>query len=45
MVDQKYAQEIKAKKVSVIDLLERFPSVKLPIADFLYMMPPMRTRQ
>ncbi|OLN81295.1 Bifunctional P-450:NADPH-P450 reductase 6 [Colletotrichum chlorophyti] len=40
-----YADEISAKRVSVLDLLERHPSIDLPIGVFLSMMPPMRVRQ
>ncbi|KAF2447682.1 NADPH-cytochrome P450 reductase-like protein [Karstenula rhodostoma CBS 690.94] len=37
--------EITEKRVSVLDLLERFPSVCLPLGPFLKMLPPMRVRQ
>ncbi|KAH6884403.1 cytochrome P450 [Thelonectria olida] len=40
-----YADEIKAKRVSVLDVLERYPSIDLPIGVFLFMMPSMRIRQ
>ena len=40
-----FATEITEKRVSVLDLLERFPSVQLPLAPFLKMNPPMRVRQ
>ncbi|KAF2088699.1 cytochrome P450 [Saccharata proteae CBS 121410] len=40
-----FATEISAKRVSVLDLLERFPSITLPINSFLQMQPPMRVRQ
>lgn len=40
-----YSQEISAKRVSVLDLLERFPSVDLPFSTFLALLPPMRVRQ
>lgn len=40
-----YANEISAKRVSVLDLLERFPSVDLPFSSFLALLPPMRVRQ
>ncbi|KAF7588493.1 hypothetical protein BBP40_005661 [Aspergillus hancockii] len=40
-----YAKEISAKTVSVLDLLERYPSVTLSLGSFLSMMPPMRVRQ
>ncbi|GJC94608.1 cytochrome P450 [Colletotrichum higginsianum] len=37
-----YGDEISGKRVSVLDLLERHPSIDLPIGVFLSMMPPMR---
>jgi cytochrome P450/NADPH-cytochrome P450 reductase len=40
-----YAQEIGAKRVSVLDLLEKFPSLELPLDSYLAMLPPMRVRQ
>ncbi|OLN95714.1 Bifunctional P-450:NADPH-P450 reductase 2 [Colletotrichum chlorophyti] len=40
-----YHDEITRKRVTVLDLLERFPSVELPIGAFLAMLPPMRVRQ
>ncbi|KAF2272549.1 bifunctional P-450/NADPH-P450 reductase [Westerdykella ornata] len=43
--DVDFAAEITAKRVSVLDLLERFPSVQLPLGAFLEMLPPMRVRQ
>ncbi|ORY02372.1 cytochrome P450 [Clohesyomyces aquaticus] len=43
--DISFATEITGKRVSVLDLLERFPSVELPLGHFLKMLPPMRVRQ
>ncbi|KLU91733.1 hypothetical protein MAPG_10682 [Magnaporthiopsis poae ATCC 64411] len=40
-----YTDEVGAKRVSVLDVLELFPAVNLPIGTFLSMMPPMRIRQ
>ncbi|RYP22853.1 hypothetical protein DL765_001449 [Monosporascus sp. GIB2] len=40
-----YSAEISTKRVSVLDLLERYPSVKLDLAQFLILLPPMRIRQ
>ncbi|KAI0381230.1 bifunctional P-450:NADPH-P450 reductase [Hypomontagnella monticulosa] len=40
-----YDEEIAAKRVSVLDLLETYPSVNLPLGLFLTMLPPMRVRQ
>lgn len=34
-----------AKRVSILDLLERFPAVDIDIGTFLSMLPPMRVRQ
>lgn len=43
--DQAYASEVSAKRVFILDLLEMYPSVKLGLAAFLAMLPPMRVRQ
>ncbi len=40
-----YKAEILDKRTSVLDLLVRYPSCDLPLADFLQMLPPMRVRQ
>ncbi|KAM5348455.1 hypothetical protein ACJ41O_008279 [Fusarium nematophilum] len=40
-----YQEQISAKKVSVLDLLEKYPSVALPLSSYLAMLPPMRVRQ
>lgn len=45
LLESSFAAEITAKRVSVLDLLERFPSIQLPLAPFLKMNPPMRVRQ
>ncbi|KAF1953273.1 NADPH-cytochrome P450 reductase-like protein [Byssothecium circinans] len=45
LVEDVFATEITEKRVSVLDLLERFPSVQLPLGPFLKMLPPMRVRQ
>ena len=45
LADSDFAAEITAKRVSVLDLLERFPSIRLPLGPFLKMQPPMRVRQ
>ncbi|KAJ5007892.1 Bifunctional cytochrome P450/NADPH--P450 reductase [Colletotrichum sp. SAR 10_66] len=44
LAEDLYEAEIRAKHVSVLDLLERFPSVNLPFARFLSMLPQMRPR-
>lgn len=43
--EEAFASEITEKRVSVLDLLERFPTVQLPLGVFLKMLPPMRVRQ
>lgn len=40
-----YNQEISSKRVSILDLLERFPTIALPFSTFLSLLPPMRVRQ
>ncbi|KAH7156720.1 cytochrome P450 [Dactylonectria macrodidyma] len=45
LANDAYADEINAKRVSVLDILERYPSIDLPIGEFLLMMPSMRIRQ
>lgn len=40
-----YLEEVNAKRVSVLDLLEKHPAVDLPFATFLSLLPPMRVRQ
>ncbi|KAI8240587.1 Bifunctional cytochrome P450/NADPH--P450 reductase [Colletotrichum sp. SAR 10_99] len=44
LAEDLYEVEIRAKHISVLDLLEKFPSVNLPFARFLYMLPQMRPR-
>ena len=34
-----------SKRVTVLDILEEFPSIELPFGDYLAMLPPMRVRQ
>ncbi len=43
-MQQRYADEILAKRVSVLGLLERFPAVELPLAAFLELAGPIRPR-
>lgn len=40
-----FTSEITEKRISILDLLERFPSISLPFGPFLKMLPPMRVRQ
>jgi cytochrome P450/NADPH-cytochrome P450 reductase len=45
LADEAFSAEISQKRTSVLDLLERFPAVQLPLGVFLKMQPPMRVRQ
>jgi cytochrome P450/NADPH-cytochrome P450 reductase len=45
LAEKNYDKEILAKKRSVLDILEEFPSAALPLGDYLTMLPPMRIRQ
>ncbi|OTA57889.1 cytochrome P450 [Hypoxylon sp. EC38] len=38
-------EEVSTKRISVLDLLEKYTSVDLPLGTFLAMLPPMRVRQ
>ncbi|KAK3398875.1 putative bifunctional P-450:NADPH-P450 reductase [Sordaria brevicollis] len=40
-----YTQEITSRRVSILDLLETYPSIPLPFSTFLALLPPMRVRQ
>ncbi|KAI0007502.1 cytochrome P450 [Xylariaceae sp. FL0662B] len=44
LADESY-DRISAKRISILDLLEEYPSVELPLGAFLAMLPPMRVRQ
>lgn len=39
-----FSAEISEKRVSLLDLLNRFPAVQLPLGAFISSLPPMRTR-
>lgn len=41
----RFTSEIVRKHVSPLELLMRYPSIKLSLGDFLSMLPPMRVRQ
>ncbi|KAJ5153069.1 Bifunctional cytochrome NADPH reductase [Penicillium canariense] len=41
----RFTAEIVRKRVSPLDILMRYPAIKLPIGEFLAMLPPMRVRQ
>ncbi|NYD89608.1 bifunctional cytochrome P450/NADPH--P450 reductase [Sphingomonas melonis] len=43
--DGPYAEEVLAKRVSLLDLLERFGSADMALGAFLAALPPMRPRQ
>lgn len=45
LAGETYTDEISSKRVSIIDILERFPTIDLPIGVFLTLLPPMRVRQ
>lgn len=40
-----FAEEVVKKRMSPLDLLMRYPSINLPIGEFLALLPPMRVRQ
>ncbi|KAF4306958.1 Cytochrome P450 [Botryosphaeria dothidea] len=45
LANEDFDAEITSKRLSVLDLLERFPSITLPLPTFLQLQPPMRVRQ
>lgn len=45
LAENDYTDHVFAKRVSILDLLERFPAIKLPFGTYLEMLPPMRVRQ
>ncbi|RYP42696.1 hypothetical protein DL767_000065 [Monosporascus sp. MG133] len=40
-----FEQEVRAKRLSVLDILEQFPGLLIPFHHFLSFLPPMRVRQ
>jgi cytochrome P450/NADPH-cytochrome P450 reductase len=40
-----YTSDIGDRKVSILDLLEKYPSIDLPFGTFLSLLPPMRVRR
>ena len=42
---ESFRSEITEKRVSALDLLEKFPSIRIPFGEFLAMLPPLRIRQ
>ncbi|KAL4925712.1 bifunctional cytochrome P450/NADPH--P450 reductase [Aspergillus undulatus] len=45
LAGEQFDREIMRKRTSILDLLELFPNVQLPLELFLTMLPPMRIRQ
>ncbi|KAK4244447.1 cytochrome P450 [Corynascus novoguineensis] len=45
LASDSYASEINLKRASILDLLDRFPSISLPFGTFLSLLPPIRPRQ
>ena len=43
-LDISYKTEVLAKRITILDLLETHPTIQLPFAELLSMLPPMRTR-
>ncbi|GLA29977.1 hypothetical protein AnigIFM63604_011514 [Aspergillus niger] len=41
----RFNEEVVTKRLSLLDILDRYPSIGLPLGDFLAMLPPMRVRQ
>jgi cytochrome P450/NADPH-cytochrome P450 reductase len=40
-----YSAEIAEKRISMLDLLEKYPSIDLELGTFLSLLPPLRVRQ
>ncbi|KAL2127195.1 hypothetical protein VTI74DRAFT_11119 [Chaetomium olivicolor] len=40
-----FERQVAQKRLSVLDLLERYPTLEVSVGTFLAMLPPMRTRQ
>ncbi|PNY23978.1 Bifunctional P450/NADPH-P450 reductase [Tolypocladium capitatum] len=45
LAGEDYHDKVTIKRRSVLDLLEQFPCVALPLSSYLAMLPPMRVRQ
>jgi cytochrome P450/NADPH-cytochrome P450 reductase len=43
--NETYTAEILSKGISVLDILEQYPAIDLPLGSFLLMLPSMRMRQ
>ncbi|KAF3936027.1 hypothetical protein ABW19_dt0206578 [Dactylella cylindrospora] len=42
---ERFSKEISHPRISALDFLEKYPSIQIPIGDYLAMLPPMRIRQ
>ncbi|KAF3153305.1 hypothetical protein TWF594_000326 [Orbilia oligospora] len=42
---ERFGKEISQSRISTLDFLERYPTIQIPIGDYLAMLPPMRIRQ
>ena len=40
-----FSENVTQKKLSVLDVLEKYPKIALPVGSYLAMLPPMRVRQ
>lgn len=45
LVGEEFDTVVKAGRLSVLDVLEKFPALCVPFHEFLQMLPPMRLRQ
>ncbi|KAG8410657.1 hypothetical protein J3459_017001 [Metarhizium acridum] len=45
LADEEFDTVVKKGRLSVLDVLEKFPALCVPIHEFLQMLPPMRLRQ
>ncbi|GJN72481.1 hypothetical protein PLICBS_006554 [Purpureocillium lilacinum] len=45
LASEDYHENITVKRISILDLLEQFPTISLPLGSYLGMLPPMRVRQ
>jgi cytochrome P450 / NADPH-cytochrome P450 reductase len=45
LATEAYATSVLKQRLSILDLLDRYPSLTLPFATFLSLLPPMRVRQ
>ena len=45
ILEKGFTTQVSEKRLAILDLLEMFPTIKLPLGQFLAMVPPMRIRQ